>query len=89
MTSPSLKTLSYFIVMSAEDKDKKLVELASKATSVNKELLRQEKEFIKAVNEGKEITMLEKINENIKLLIRKENLFLGALQRLLQKMKGQ
>jgi len=75
--------------MSATQKDKKLVELASKATSVNKELLKQEKEFIKAVNQGKEITLLEKINDNIKLIIRKEQLFLGALQRLLQKMKGQ
>ena len=83
-----LKTF-YIHVMSATQKDKKLVELASKATSVNKELLKQEKEFIKAVNQGKEITLLEKINDNIKLIIRKEQLFLGALQRLLQKMKGQ
>jgi hypothetical protein len=75
--------------MSAIEKDKKLVELAPKATSVNKELLKQEEEFITAVNQGKEISLLEKMNENINLLIRKEQLFIGAIKMFIQKVKGQ
>jgi hypothetical protein len=74
--------------MSASEKNEKLVELVSKATSVNKELLKQEEEFIHAVKQGKEISLLEKIQENITLLIRKEQLFIEAMKMFLQKIKA-
>jgi hypothetical protein len=71
------------------DKDKKLMELASKAVSINKQLLQEEEEFISAVEQRKEVSLLEKMPDNINLLIRKEHLFLGALKRQLQKLSCQ
>jgi hypothetical protein len=65
--------------------NKKLVELASKAVSINEELLKEEREFINAVKEDKEITALERMSERINLLVRKEHLFLGAVQLLIKK----
>jgi hypothetical protein len=68
--------------------NKKLVELASKAVSINEELLKKEREFIDAVEENKEISLLEKWTERINYLVRKEHLFLGALKRSVEKIKG-
>jgi hypothetical protein len=70
------------------EKNKKLKELASKALSINKQLLSEEEEFINALEHQKETSFLEKMTDKINLLIRKENLFLGALKRQLQKLSS-
>jgi hypothetical protein len=70
--------------MPSELKNKKLIELASKAVSVNKALLEEEKEFIDAVERDQEMSLLEKKSDQINLLLRKENLFVGAIQMFLK-----
>jgi hypothetical protein len=67
------------------NKSKKLVELASKAVGINERLLREEKDFISAVELNEDEAVLEKMSEEINLLIRKEHLFVGALRMALQK----
>ena len=68
--------------------NKKLVELTSKAVSINEELLKEEREFIAAANENKEITILEKMSRRINILVRKEHLFLGAVGMFIEKIKS-
>jgi hypothetical protein len=70
------------------ENNEKLLELASKAVDINKELLKEEKELIAAVKQGKEMSLLEKLTARVNELVRKEQLFLGALRRSLEKNKG-
>jgi hypothetical protein len=67
------------------NKSKKLMELASKAVGINKRLLREEKDFIAAMELNEDQSVLEKMSNEINLLIRKEHLFVGAIRMALQK----
>ena len=53
------------------DKSKKLVELTSKAISINEQLLLEEKKFVEAVSQRKDERFLRRISNKIKSLIRK------------------
>ena len=67
------------------DKSKKLIELTSKAVSINEKLLKEEKDFMAAVELDQEMWLLEKMSDDINLLIRKEHLFVGAIKMILNK----
>jgi hypothetical protein len=64
--------------MLTNEKKDKLIELASKAASVNTKLLAEERKFIEAVAQHADIVALKKLSDSIKELNRKETLFIGA-----------
>ncbi len=63
----------------------KLIELTSRAISINESLIDQEKEFVAATADGLAPNILKAMSDNIKLLIRKESLFIGAMHNYLSK----
>jgi len=69
------------------EENTRLIELTSRAASINKELLKEEEELITAIKENSETGRLERISDKINSLIRKENLFVGALSAVLKKFK--
>lgn len=65
----------------------KLINLTERAVAINEKLLANEKEFIKALADNKDITSLEDMNENLNEMCRKEYLYLSAAKSLLQIIK--
>jgi hypothetical protein len=70
--------------MLTNEKNDKLIELASKAVAVNSKLLAEENKFIEAVAQHADMFVLKKLSDNIKELNRKETLFIGATIRVLK-----
>lgn len=67
-----------------ETERNKLIELTSKAVSVNEKLLSDEKKFIEAVSANSDHVVLEEMNEQLNELCSKEHLLLAASKSLLQ-----
>ena len=67
-----------------EDERNKLIELTSRAVSVNEKLLSNEKEFIAAVSATSDLTSLEAMNDRLNVLCCEEHLLLAASRSLLQ-----
>jgi len=66
------------------EKNQKLLDLTTRAVSINEELLKEEKRFIDAVSQNVDLNVLKEMHWKINLLMRKEVLFNGAAQRMLQ-----
>jgi len=75
--------------MALPEKTAKLIVLTSKAETVNKELLKEEEKFVAALKEDQETGLLESMIDRISALIRKENLFIGAVKSNLKRLKQQ
>jgi hypothetical protein len=71
--------------MLEDQKINKLLELTRRAISINHILLDEERKFIEAVCEHKEIDFLKASSDTINLLMRKEVLYNQAVQKILQK----
>jgi hypothetical protein len=67
------------------EKNQKLLELTNRAVCINEELLEEEKRFIEALSQRREVSILKEISKKISLLMRKEVLYNGAAISLLQK----
>lgn len=65
----------------------KLINLTERAVAINEKLLANEKEFIKALADNKDVTSLKDMNENLNEMCRKEYLYLSAAKSLLQIIK--
>lgn len=68
-----------------EQKINKLVDLTKRAISINENLLAEEKKFVEALTEPKDIDYLKASSDTILLLIRKESLFNQAAKMVLEK----
>jgi hypothetical protein len=68
-------------------KKNKLIELTSKAVSINEQILEEEKNFIDAVEQHLEMRFLTRISDKINNLLRKEVLFVGATNSLLKRLE--
>ena len=66
------------------EKNQKLLDLTTRAVSINEELLKEEKRFIDAVSQNVDLNVLKEMHWKINLLMRKEVLFNGAAYRVLQ-----
>ncbi len=67
-----------------ENERLKLIELTERAVKINEKLLLDEKNFIEAVSADTDFTSLEKANDALSELSRKEYLYLSAAKSLLQ-----
>ena len=65
----------------------KLKELAIRAASINKELLKEEMNFIEAVSNSNDISLIKGLSDKILLLNRKETLYLQLVEKIIQKTK--
>jgi hypothetical protein len=70
------------------EKNQKLVELTTRAVSINEELLKEEKRFIDAVSRNVELNVLKEMHGKINLLMRKEVLYNGAAATILRQVPG-
>jgi hypothetical protein len=67
-----------------ETERNKLIELTSRAVSVNEELLADEKKFIATISTSSDVSTLHAMNEHLNELCSKEHLLLSASRSLLQ-----
>jgi hypothetical protein len=66
------------------EKNQKLLDLTTRAVSINEELLKAEKRFIDAVSRNVELNVLKEMHRKINLLMRKEVLYNGAAESILR-----
>lgn len=71
--------------MIEEQKINKLVDLTQRAISINENLLAEERKFVEALSERKDIDYLKASSDTIHLLMRKESLFNQAAKMVLEK----
>ena len=71
-----------------EREKNKLIELTSKAVSINEKLLADQKRFIDAIMSQEDTVALEETNEKLNELCRIEHLFLSATKSLLQRINN-
>jgi hypothetical protein len=67
------------------EKNQKLLDLTTRAVSINEELLKAEKRFIDAVSRNVELNVLKEMHRKINLLMRKEVLYNGAAESILRR----